>query len=86
MPKNRTQKQSHSPQYNTFFSHNLRTKTELVRVPTVVQWVKGSGIVTAMAQVTAAAQIQSLAQELPYALGAALKNKTMQQKKPEPVS
>ena len=34
-------------------------------IPGPVQWVKGSGIATAMAQVTAAAQIQSLGQKLP---------------------
>ena len=35
--------------------------------------LKGSGIVTAVAWVTAAVQIQSLARELPCALGVALK-------------
>ena len=38
----------------------------------VVQWVKGSGIAAAAAQVTVAAQIQSLAQELPHAVSAAI--------------
>ena len=34
------------------------------------QWVKGSGIAAVVAQVEAVARIQSLAQELPYAVGA----------------
>ena len=33
------------------------------------RWVKGAGIATTVAQVTAVAQIQSLAQEVPYATG-----------------
>ena len=33
-------------------------------------WVEGSGIATAAVQVTAVARIQSLAGELPYAMGA----------------
>ena len=37
-----------------------------------VQWAKGFGIATAMAEVAAAAQIQSLAGELPYAAGVAI--------------
>ena len=36
-------------------------------IPCWVQWVKGSSIATAVAQ------IQSLAEELPYAVGAATK-------------
>ena len=32
-------------------------------IPDLVQWVKGSGIADAMAEVTAGAQIQFLAQE-----------------------
>ena len=41
------------------------------------QWVKGSSVAAAAAtvQVQAAAQIQSLAQELPYAMGVAIKKK-----------
>ena len=39
----------------------------------MLQWVKGSGVAIAVAQVAAAAQIQSLAQELPYAAGVAIK-------------
>ena len=39
-----------------------------------MQWVKGSGIAAAVAYVTAAAQIQSLARDLPYASAAAIKN------------
>ena len=42
-------------------------------IPGVVQWVKGSGVATAVAQVVAVAWIQPLAQEFPYALGAAIK-------------
>ena len=41
--------------------------------PGLAQWAKGSCI--AMAEVEAAAQIQSLAQELPYAMDMAIKNK-----------
>ena len=40
-----------------------------------MQWVKGSGVAVAMAQVTAVAQIQSMAQKLPYAMGVAIKKK-----------
>ena len=36
-------------------------------IPGLVQWVKASGVAAAVAQ------IQSLAQELPYAVGAAIK-------------
>ena len=36
-------------------------------IPSLVYWVKGSGITITVAQATAVAQIQSLAQELPYA-------------------
>ena len=39
------------------------------------QWVKGSSVAAAAAQVTAAAWIQSLAQELSYAMGWPLKKK-----------
>ena len=45
------------------------------RVPTVVQWVKGSGFASAVLQVTAMAWSQSLARELPYAMGVAIKKK-----------
>ena len=34
--------------------------------PSPVQYIKGCGVTTAMAEVTAVAWIQSLAQELPY--------------------
>ena len=44
-------------------------------IPGVAQWVKGFGVAAAVAQVTAGAQIQSLAQELPYTMGAAIKLK-----------
>ena len=46
-----------------------------VRSPCPLQWVKGSGIATAELQVAAVAWIQSLAQELPYDTGAAVKLK-----------
>ena len=38
-----------------------------------MQWVKGSGITAAVAESIAVAWIQSLAQELPYVTGAAIK-------------
>ena len=38
-------------------------------IPGLLQWVKGSGVPTATAQVAAAAWIQSLDQELPYPMG-----------------
>lgn len=41
----------------------------------LVQWVKGPGVVTAVAQVTAEAQIPSLAWEHPYAMGAVINRK-----------
>ena len=45
-------------------------------IPGLAQWVKRSGVVTAVVQVNAAAQIRSLAWELPYAAGVAMeKNK-----------
>ena len=44
-----------------------------VRNPTAVAQVKGSGV--GAAAVLVVAQIQSLARELPYATGAAIKNK-----------
>ena len=37
------------------------------------QWVKGSSVPTAVAQATAMAQIQSLAQELPLCWGMTIK-------------
>ena len=42
-------------------------------IPSLVQWVKRFCVAAASAQVAAVAQIQSLAQELPYALGVAIK-------------
>ena len=45
-------------------------------IPRPVQWIKGFGVAAAVAQVTAVAQIQCLAQELPYAVGAAIKRET----------
>ena len=47
----------------------------LVFDPQPGQWVKGSSIATAVGWVTAVARIQSLAQELPYAAGVAIKLK-----------
>lgn len=44
-----------------------------VQFPSLVQWVKGSSAATAVTQVTAAAQIESLAWELQYAVGTAIK-------------
>ena len=44
-------------------------------IPSLVQWVKGSGIAAVAAQVTAVAQIQTLAWEFPYAVIAAIKKK-----------
>ena len=49
--------------------------------PSMMQWVKGSCIAIAVAQVTAAAQIHFLARELPYAVGVTIKNKTIKLKK-----
>ena len=47
-----------------------------------MQWVKGASIATAaVACVAAAAQIQFLAQELPYATDAAIKWKKKKEKK-----
>ena len=45
-----------------------------------MQWIKGSYIATAVVQVTAAAWIKSLDQELLYAVGAAIKIKTVNPK------
>ena len=45
----------------------------LAPIPSLVQWVKGSSIATAASQIIAAVQIQSLAQELPYATVIAIK-------------
>ena len=43
--------------------------------PGLVQWVKGSSIATAELEVTAVAHFQSLAEKLPYTMGAAIKIK-----------
>ena len=48
--------------------------TDMGSIPHLVQWVEGSSIATT-AWVAAAAQIQSLAQKLPYASDATLKKK-----------
>ena len=42
-------------------------------IPGLVQWVKGSGVATAVLQVEAVAQIWSLAWQCPYAVCAAIK-------------
>ena len=44
-------------------------------IPSLVLWVKGSIIATAVTQVAAAAQVQFLAQVLPYASSSAIKKK-----------
>ena len=44
-------------------------------IPGPVQWVKGSSFAPSVTQVMAATKIQSLAQELPYLAGAAIKKK-----------
>ena len=44
-------------------------------IPGAAPWVKASSIATAAAWVTDEAQFQSLAKELPYASGAAIKYK-----------
>ena len=44
-------------------------------VLSTIQWIKGSSIVAAVAQVAAEAQIQSLAQERPYDTGVAKRKK-----------
>ena len=55
---------------------NLTAVTQVMgSIPSLLQWVKGSGIGAAVSWVTAAAQIQSLAWEIPYAAGAAIKKK-----------
>ena len=50
-------------------------------IPSPAQWVKGSSVVTAVILVAAAAQIQSLAQGLLHARGAAIKRKNNKQAK-----
>ena len=44
-------------------------------IPSLAQWVKGAGVAAATVWVAAVAPIQSLAWELPYAAGVALKKK-----------
>ena len=56
-----------------------------MRVQCLVQQVKGSGTAAIVAQVADVVQIQSLAQQIPYAAGAAIKKKkkkTVLQKEP----
>ena len=50
-----------------------RVCAEVSSIPGLAQYVKGSGVATAVAQITAAAWIQSLAWELPYTAGVAIK-------------
>ena len=50
-------------------------------IPDLVQWVKGSGISMTVVGVTAVAQMQSLARELPCAMGEAIKKKKKRKKK-----
>ena len=50
-------------------------------IPGPALLVKGSGIATAVVQVTAVLQIESLAQELIYAIGVAIKKKKKKTKK-----
>ena len=56
-------------------------------IPGLAQWVKGSGIAVAVVWVTVVAQIQLLAQELPYAVGVAIKqNETKRKNKTKSLS
>ena len=55
----------------------LRNSTEAAQVtpevtPGTVQWTKGSSWVTGSSTAVAMTDIQSLAQKLPYAMGAAI--------------
>ena len=61
----------------------VKNPTAVVRVTTeprvhslTCQCVKGSDVAAAVAQITAMAQVQSLALEIPYAVGAAIKKKS----------
>ena len=55
-------------------------------IPSPVSWVTRSSIGTTVAQVAAAAQIQSLAWELPHAVGAAIKRKRKPQRNKQKLS
>ena len=44
-------------------------------IPSAAQWVKGWGIAAAKVQVVAVVWIQSLALELPHAMGSAIKRR-----------
>ena len=46
-------------------------------IPSPAQWVNGSGIAAAVVQVTAEAQIRSLACEFAYTMGVAIKSNTI---------
>lgn len=50
-------------------------------IPGPAQWVKGFGVAAAPVRITAVAQSQSLAWELPYATGAAIKTNKQTSKK-----
>ena len=58
----------------------VKNLTAVAQFAAEVQWVKGSGIATAVVQVAAVAWIPSLAQELPLAMGVATKKKKKQKK------
>ena len=44
-------------------------------ISSLMQWVKGSSVATAAVEVTAVDQIQSMTQELQYAMGTSIKRK-----------
>ena len=52
-------------------------------IPSPAQWVRGSSIATAVAYVTAAAWIRSLAWELPYTMAVTIKKKKKKKKRKE---
>ena len=51
----------------------FKAASKMGSTPCQKQWVKGSHVAAAAEEVVAVAQIQSPAQELPYAVGAAFK-------------
>ena len=58
-------------------AHLVKNLTAAALIPSLGQWVKGPGIVAAVAQ------IQSLAQEFPYTSGVAIKGKQNQKQTPK---